>query len=246
MLDKINKLTHSMRLLGIHESAQRRSQQAVADQLHPLEFLRLILEDEVLFRKDKISKSLSTRAKFQFDANIEDWDTTYDRGITKNKLRELSLLNFYHNKENLLIVGSTGVGKTQLGIALGKRLCHEGFQVHFLSVNMTFEDIRLQKLSGKYIQLVKKINKANLIILDDFGLRNYSHEEAVILMDILEGRYGKHPLIVTSQVDPKGWLKLFEDQVIAEALVDRLIHPSQTIVLQGVTYREKAQNKNKT
>jgi DNA replication protein DnaC len=243
MLDQVHKLSHSMRLFGIYEAAQRRSEQAVADQQHPLDFLRLIMEDEILFRKDRTAKSMEARAKFQFDANIEDWDGSYDRGITKNKLRELSLLNFYHNKENLIIVGQTGVGKTQLGIAIGKRICQEGLEVHFLSVNLAFEDIRIQKMSGKYIPLIKKINKASLIILDDFGLRNYSHEEAVILMDILEGRYGKHPLIITSQIDPKGWLKLFEDQVIAEALIDRMIHPSQIVKLTGPSYRDRIKNK---
>jgi DNA replication protein DnaC len=87
---------------------------------------------------------------------------------------------------------------------------------------------------------VRGLVKATVLILDDLGLRNYSHEEATSLIDILEERYHKAPLIVTSQVEPQGWLKLFEDPVIGEAIVDRLIHPSQKITLKGEkSYREK-------
>src|SRR3989338_1145020 len=139
MLDQVKNLSHQMRLFGIHEACERRSEEALSQQLHPLEFLRLILEDEALSRKDRTAKAL---------------------------------------------------------------------------------------------------------ILDDLGLRNYSHEEASSLIDILEERYQKTPLIVTSQVEPQGWLKLFEDAVIAEAIVDRLVHPCQKITLKGErSYREKIKEK---
>src|SRR5207249_3363001 len=142
MLDQVKNLSYQMRLFGIHQACERRASEAFSQQLHPLEFLRLLLEEELLSRKDRTAKALVTKAKG--------------------------------------------------------------------------------------------------LILDDLGLRNYSHEEATSLMDILEERYHKAPLIVTSQVEPQGWLKLFEDPVIGEAIVDRLIHPSQKITLKGEkSYREK-------
>ena len=100
------------------------------------------------------------------------------------------------------------------------------------------------KAAGRYLHYIRGLIKAKVLILDDLGLRNYSHEEATSLMDILEERYHKAPLIVTSQVEPQGWLKLFEDPVIAEAIVDRLIHPCQKITLKGEkSYREKLSEK---
>jgi len=240
MLDQIRNLSHQMRLFGIHAAANRRAEEALSGQLHPLEFLRLILEDELLSRKDRAAKALTTRARFRFKADLEDWDQTFDRGITKQKIRELSALGFLHNRENLLILGKTGEGKTHLAIAIGKKICQEGHKTLFLPVNFLFEEIAAARAAGRYLTYVKSLIKTEAVILDDFGLRNYTHDEATSLMDILEERYQKGVVILTSQVNPEGWMKLFEDPVIAEAIVDRIIHPSQKLILKGGgSYREK-------
>jgi DNA replication protein DnaC len=244
MLDQVKNLSHHMRLFGIHQACERRSQEALSQQLHPLEFLRLILEDEALSRKDRTAKALTTKARFRFRADLEDWDYSFHKDLAKAKVAELCQLSFLHNLENLLIIGKTGLGKTHLAIALGKRLCQEGHSTLFLPVNFLFEEIQAAKAAGRYLNYVKSLTKAKALILDDLGLRNYSHEEATSLIDILEERYQKAPLIVTSQVEPQGWLKLFEDPVIAEAIVDRLIHPCQKVTLKGErSYREKIKEK---
>ena len=244
MLDQVRNLSHQMRLFGIHEACERRSQEALSQQLHPLEFLRLLLEDEALSRKDRTAKALTTKAHFRFRADLEDWDYTFHKDLPKAKVAELCQLSFFHNLENLLIIGKTGLGKTHLAIALGKRLCQEGHSTLFLTVNFLFEEIQAAKAAGRYLSYVKSLTQAKALILDDLGLRNYTHEEATSLIDILEERYQKAPLLVTSQVEPQGWLKLFEDPVIAEAIVDRLIHPCQKITLKGEkSYREKLAEK---
>jgi DNA replication protein DnaC len=246
MLDQIKNLSYQMRLFGIHESCERRAAEAVAGALHPLEFLRLVLEEELLSRKDRASKMLVTRARFRFSADLEDWDTSFDRGVTRQKMKELALLSFFHNRENPLILGKTGEGKTHLAIALGKRLCREGYKTLFLSTNFLFEEIDAARASGKYLPYLKALIKADALILDDFGVRSYTHAEATSLMDLLEERYQKGVVLLTSQVNPEGWKKLFEDPVIAEAIVDRLVHPSQKILLNGgTTYRGRL-GKNKT
>jgi DNA replication protein DnaC len=240
MLDQVRNLSHQMRLFGIHQSCERRAAEALAHQLHPLEFLRLVLEEELLSRQDRTAKILMTKARFRFRADLEDIDFSFHKDLTKAKVKELSELSFLHNLENLLILGKTGAGKTFLAIAVGKRLCQLGHPIQFLPVNFLFEEIQAAKAAGRYLNYVRALVKAKVLILDDLGLRNYTHEEATALMDILEERYHKAPLIVTSQVEPQGWLKLFEDPVIGEALVDRLIHPSQKITLKGEkSYREK-------
>jgi len=246
MLDQIKNLSHQMRLFGIHEAADRRAQEALSGQLHPLEFLRLVLEDEKLSRKDRSAKALTTKARFRFRADLEDWDQSFDRGVPQQKIRELSALGFLHNRENLLVLGKTGEGKTHLAIAIGKRICQEGHKTIFLPVNFLFEEIAAARAAGRYLSYVKNLIKTEAMILDDFGLRTYTHEEATSLMDILEERYQKGVVILTSQIDPEGWLKLFEDPVIAEAIVDRLVHPSQKLILKGgVSYREKLSPKTK-
>lgn len=237
--EQVRHLSWQLRLFGIHASFESRANEALAQQLHPLEFLRLLLEEEVLHRKERLAKTLTTRAKFRQAVDLEDWDLSFDRGLPKAKFKELAALNFYRSCENLLLLGKTGEGKTHLAIALGRRLCHEGLQTIFLPVNQFFEEVAAARAAGKYLAFLKHLNKAKALILDDFGLRAYSHEEATALVDVLEERYRKGVVIVTSQVDDKGWKRLFEDPVIAEAIVDRLTHPSQKLVLAGGSYRER-------
>lgn len=243
MQDQLKQMSHNLRLFGVHGGFEKRAQQAGAESLNHLEFLRLILEDEFNQRKNAAAKRLLTKAKFRSVADLEDWDQTFERGFTKIKLRELAAIGFFQNQENLLLLGKTGAGKTHLAIAIGRRLCAENISTLFFPVNFLFEEILAAKTSGKYLNFVKKISGSQVLILDDFGLRNYSHDEANVLVDILEDRHRKGSVVVTSQVDPNGWLKLFEDPVIAEAIVSRLEHPSQKIIISGGNYREKLQNK---
>lgn len=243
MLTQVKQLTYALRLHGIHHAIERRAQEALANNLQPLEFARLVLEEELLYRKDIASKRLTSKAKFTLQSCFEDWDHTFDRGVTKTKLNDLAALNFKHNQESLIILGKTGEGKTQLAISLGKRFCQEGYSAHFHSVSLLFEEVLAARAAGKYLKFIQDLKKIELLILDDFGLRSYTHAEATVLMDILDGRYRKGTVIVTSQVDPLGWTKLFEDPVIGEAIVDRLKNPSQKIVLKGGSYRERLKAK---
>ncbi len=239
--DQMRNLAHQLRLFGVHRSFEARMNQAAAEGLSHLEFLRLVLEDEVLQRKERVAKTLTTRAKFRSAADLEDWDQTFDRGLTKAKLRELATSGFAQSNENLLILGKTGEGKTHLAVSIGRRLCAESISTLFVPVNFLFEEVLAAKAAGKYLAYVKRLSGVRVLILDDFGLRNYTHEEANVLVDLLEDRHRKGSVIVTSQVDPRGWSKLFEDPVIAEAIVNRLEHPSQRLNLKGGSYREKLQ-----
>lgn len=239
--DQMKIIAHGLRLFGVHAGFEARSAEASAGGLSHLEFLRLVLEDEMLSRKERVAKSLMTKAKFRSAVSLEDWDQSFERGLAKARLRELASLGFLQANENLLIFGKTGEGKTHLAQAIGRRLCAEGVSTLFMPVNFLFEEVQAARASGRYLSYIRKLTQTRVLILDDFGLRNYTHEEATVLVDLLEDRHRKGPVVVTSQVDPRGWQKLFEDPVIAEAIVSRLEHPSQRLVLNGGNYREKLQ-----
>jgi DNA replication protein DnaC len=239
MHELTKSLANELKFFGIHHNLEARAAEAVSGSLHPLEFLGLLLQDEKLARQDRLSRSLTKRAKFRHQADIEDWDTSYDRGLTKPKLKELALLSFQKNKQNLILLGKTGEGKTQLAICVGRKACQDGQSVAFLPVNLMFEEVLAARAAGKFLGYLQRLNQTQVLILDDFGLRGYTHEEANVLVELLEGRVKKGPIIVTSQVDPKGWFKLFEDPVIAEAIVDRMINPAQRLQLKGGSYRER-------
>lgn len=239
MYQGICALAHELRLHGMHRSLERRCQEALANGLHPSEIIRLLLEDEKQARQIAAAKRLVARARFRSPFQLEDWDGTFERGISKAKFKELALVNFFHRKINLIIVGKTGVGKTRLAISLGNRICQDGAPAQFYSTNLMFEEAQAEKAAGRYLKFIKKLQTIRALIFDDFALRNYSHDEATILMEILEERYSKGVTMITSQVSPAGWKSLFEDPVIAEAIIDRLINPSETIELLGDSYRQR-------
>ena len=241
--DQVRQLSHALRVFGVHQHFEARANEAQSKGLSHLEFLKLVLEDEAMQRRERVAKSLTTRAKFRSQADLEDWDQSFDRGLTKAKLRELASHSFIESGENLLVLGKTGEGKTHLAIAIGRRLCADGVSTLFMPVNFLFEEVLAARAQGKYLPFIKRMASVKALVLDDFGLRNYTHEEACVLVDMLEDRHRKGSVIVTSQADPRGWKKLFEDPLIAEAIVSRLEHPSQKLILKGGDYREKLTSK---
>src|SRR5947208_4205174 len=171
MIDQVKNLSYQMRLFGIHQACERRASEAFSQQLHPLEFLRLMLEEELLSRKDRTAKVLVTKARFRFRADLEDLDLAFHKDLTKAKIKELSELSFFHNLENLLILGKTGLGKTHLAIALGKRLCQEGHPTQFLPVNFLFEEIQAARASVRYVTYVRSLSKSKALMLYESGPR---------------------------------------------------------------------------
>lgn len=238
-INELKRLAHEMRLFGLHESMERRLNAFKAEAQTAEELLQMLFEDERQYRKNSNAKKLEKRAQFRRDALIENWDSSIERGISKSKLRELASISFWDSKKNLIIVGATGCGKTQLAMALGRAACHHQLQVSFFSTNLLFEEMRAQRNSGKFLSWSKNIRKSDIIIFDDFGLRSFIHEEAIFLVDLLEERYQNKIHIFTSQVDLDGWKNLYEDPVTAQAIVDRIKNPSEEIRLIGNSYRER-------
>lgn len=127
--------------------------------------------------------------------------------------------------------------KTVQFFGVRSKCCASGYETLFIPVNRLFKEIDMAEAQGNYLNYIARLSKVRLLILDDFGLRNYTHKEATIFYEILEDRYRKGSVIITSQVKPQGWETLFEDKVIAEAIIDRLMASSQTIDVKGVSFR---------
>jgi len=239
MYESALRMAYELRLFGVHESLQRRCEYALSDSQHPADLLSLILQDEQLKRKSSAAKRLTTRARFRSQCDIQNWDDTQNRGISKAKLTELKSLSFIKKRESLIITGPTGVGKTHLAIALGSLCCQANYSVLFQSSSLLFEAVNAEKAAGRYLAFLEKLKKVKVLILDDFALKDLAHDEANTLLEILEERYEHGVNIVTSQVDPQGWKGLIQDPVLREAVVDRLTHPADLIKMKGDSFRKK-------
>jgi DNA replication protein DnaC len=242
---KIDELLGQLKLSGIKETLEFRIIEAAKSSLSYEELLRLLLEDELLHRSNKRALSLKHRANFNDAVILADFDADPKRGISKMLIKELQTLHFMKAFENIYLYGGTGAGKSYLSQAIGQQACLLGLETKFISLNYLFEQYRFSERAGTTLNFLKKIASYKLLILDDIGLRKLTHEEAIILYQILEDRYRKQSTIVTTQLRPEGLKDLFEDPVLAEAIVDRIKSNAHVIEIKGESYRKKQNPKKK-
>jgi DNA replication protein DnaC len=225
VLEHVNKL----KMTGLKESLDYRLKEATQGNLSYQDFLLLVLEDEVLYRSNRRSEILKRRAKFKDQATLENFDANPIRGVTKSMVKQLQTLHFMSCFENIVLYGSTGAGKSYLAQAIGHTACHSGREAMFIPMNYLFSQIKASEKAGTYLSFLKRLGQVPLLILDDFGLRTYTHQEATQLYQIFEDRYQKGSTIITTQTKPQGWKNLFEDEVIAESIIDRILPCSHQI-----------------
>lgn len=212
-------------------------------EMHLIEALDLLIEEEWRHRSQKATETRKYRSKIRRGASLEEFDLSDPRGITKAELKQLAKFEWFHQGKPLILVGATGAGKTFLARALGLQLCEMGKTSLFLTITDFLEHQALARSSNTYLKFRDKLVKPDLLILDDFGMRKFTSQEAEDLRDVIDQRsYGKSTLI-TTQLTTDRWGEVIGDAIILDALIDRLEPPGQVIKLTGPTYREKLKMK---
>lgn len=194
-------------------------------------------------RQNRKIERLTKVAKFRYKAVLEAIDYSPDRCIDHNLIQRIGSCNFIKNNENILVTGSTGVGKSYLISAIGHQACSLGFKVMYFNVAKLFTRMKTAKADGSYLKEINKIEKQDLIILDDFGLKTLDHVNRHIFMEIIEDRHSKTSTIIASQLPTEAWHDIIGEQTIADAILDRLVHSAHRIYIKGDSMRKK-QNKN--
>ena len=184
-----------------------------------------------------------TNAKFRYNAFFEQMYFDKDRGMDKNLVMRLSECTFIDKKENVLITGSTDIGKSYLVCALGQQACTLGYRVMYFSTGKLFSKLKLAKADGSCISEIARMERQHLLILDDFGIQGMDAQSRAMLMEIIEDRHGKGSTIITSQVPVGEWHEVIGEKTIADAILDRLIHNAHRLELTGESLRKK-QSKN--
>ena len=191
----------------------------------------------------KLDRSLKY-ARFRYKASVEQLSFDLERNLDKNQIMRLADCEFIKRKENVLITGSTGIGKSYLASALGHHACELGLKVVYQQTSKLFSRLKLAKVDGSYLREMTRIEKSDLLIIDDFGIQPLDTHSRMCLMEIMEDRHGKSSTIITSQVPVAGWYDIIGEQTIAEAILDRIIHDAHRVELKGESLRKKA-NKEK-
>lgn len=201
------------------------------------EALDALLEAEWRHRRERATASRITRSKIRKGASLEEFDLTLPRGITKAELRELATLEWCDRGQPLIIVGPTGVGKSYIARALGLIACERGKTSLFLTMTDFLENQAIARACNGYLKLRTRLTRPDVLILDDLGMRKLTAQEAEDLRDIIEQRsYGKST-VITTQLPTDHWGEVIGDEIIRDALIDRLEPPGRTVTLRGKSYR---------
>jgi len=183
-------------------------------------------------------------AKFRYKAALEDLQYSKERNIDKNLVMRLSECSFIDKHENVLITGSTGIGKSFIASALGHHACSQGYRVMYHKTAKLFGKLKMSKADGTYIKELGKIERQHLLILDDFGIQPFDAQNRAALMDIIEDRHGKKSTIITSQVPVAKWHDLIGEDTVADAVMDRIIHQAHRLELKGESLRKKVKTED--
>ncbi len=151
--------------------------------------------------------------------------------------------SFIKNKENILITGPTGTGKSFIASALGHQACMMGYKTMYFNIQKLFAQLKAAMADGSYFKLIAKIEKQHLLILDDFGLQPMDNHNRQALMEIIEDRHTKHTTIIASQLPVNKWHRSIGESAIADAVLDRLVHAAHRIELNGESMRKKTLKK---
>jgi DNA replication protein DnaC len=214
---------------------------------HELDFdarLALLVEAEVLARDNKWLKKLLYDAKLRIpSACLEDLDFSAKRELDRALLRQLGVGAWIAERQNVIATGPTGVGKTYLACALGQLACRLGFRVLYRRVPRLFEELALAHADGSYTRLLTRFAKADVLILDDWGLAPLGDQQRRDVLEVLEDRHGMRSTVVTSQLPIDTWHDHIGNPTIADAVLDRLVHNAHKLTMKGPSRRkEKAPN----
>jgi DNA replication protein DnaC len=208
-----------------------------AEGLDRLEWLTLLLDREAALRHDKRFTSRLRAARLRQQAAVEDVDYRSPRGLDRALFQKLAEGDWIKGHDNLILVGPTGVGKSWLAAALGHKACRDNQSVLYQRVPRLFEDLALGRGDGRHPRLLRSLGRADLLILDDWGLEPLDAGARHDLLEILEERYGRRSTMITSQLPVDRWHDIIGDPTYADAILDRLIHNAHRIELSGESLR---------
>ncbi len=238
-IEDIKKLKWS----GFHQALELQLSNTAYLKMSFEERLTHLVNNELTQRRNRKIKHLLSRSKLKYkQAFIEDIEYRVSRNLDKSIILTLISNEWIERSQNIIISGATGTGKTWLGCALANNAIVNGYSVLYIRLSRLFSEIKLVRADGSYLSYLKKLQKYNVLILDDFGSGAMKASDAAELLEVLEDRSYTGSTIITSQIPVVAWYEYLNQPVIADAILDRLIHTSYRIELKGESMRKLKSN----
>ena len=238
---QLSNQLRGLRMSGVLETLAARERQAIDGQWSYLDFLSRLLEDETERRAQKQLAQRLRRSTLNTSKTLEGFDFQFNPGLNRQQILQLAACDYIRQNRNLLICGPSGVGKTHLAQALGQEAARQGFDVLFISAQKMLQHIHGGRADGSLERRINTYLRPDLLILDDFGLKPIQPPGPEDLYDIINERYEKGSVLLTSNRAPAEWPDIFHDPLLASAGLDRLLDRAETMVIRGASYR--AQNR---
>lgn len=245
----LNPTIYKLQQLRLHAMAKafaEQLEQPIVTQLSFEERLGLLVDVEAVARENRRLQTRLRNARLQQSACLEDVDYHSPRNLDKSLLAALSHCQWVNFRQNILIVGPCGTGKTFLACALAHKACLQGYTAHYCRISRLLPELQLSKGDGQYGKRMNELAKTDVLVLDDFGLSPLVDEQRRDLLEILDDRHDKRSTIVTSQVPVKYWHETIGDEILADAILDRLVHNSHRLEIKGESMRKTRSRDEKT
>ena len=233
-----------MKLHGMLRAFQITMETSIKNKFTADELLAHLIDAEWDDRYNRKLNRLIKAAKFRYQASFEQIDFQLNRNLDKNIVLRLSDCSWILKKQDIIITGATGVGKSFMASALGFQGCMYGFKVRYFNCSKLFSLLKYAKADGTFIKEMNNIQNQEVIILDDFGLHPFDTQSRLFLLEIMEDRHGRRSTIISSQFPVKNWHEIIGEPTIADAICDRIIHSSFRIEMKGESVRKKYGKKN--
>lgn len=239
LMHQLQPYLKQLRLSGILETLAVRNGQAIEGQWTYVEFLSRLLEDEVERRAQKQLTLRLRRASVNMNKTLEGFDFNFNPALNRQKVLALASCDFIRQKRNLLVCGPTGVGKTHISQALVHEAARQGFSALFVNTNKMLAHIHGGRADGSWERRLQTYLRPDLLVLDDFGLKPLPPPAPEDLYDVINERYERGSIMLTSNRSPGEWPDLFGNPLLASAGLDRLAHNAQILIIQGASYRAR-------
>lgn len=200
--------------------------------------MALLVEREWLFRENRQLETRLKAARIKHQAVLEDIDFRYPRGLEKSLILSLAGCQWIKSHNNLIITGPTGIGKSYLAAALANKACREGYTARYYRSSRLLQELAMARGDGSYAALLLKISKADLLVIDDWGLAPLTDLERRDILEIMEDRHGLHSTLITSQFPVTTWHDLIGEPTLADAILDRIVHNAHKLILDGESMRK--------